>query len=465
MWEPSATRTLSVHTAEGGNVLTIAGVKNRFVTVLALFVASAGITTAGTTEALAATLTVNRTSDAADADTGDGLCDSNIDSAGRQCTLRAAIEQANASDPLDVIGFNITGPGRHVIEPQAALPPITSPVNLDGYTESGATENTSSKGTNARLMIVLDGSQTPSGEALVLDGVSGSTIRGLVIKDFDDGGITIRNGGSDNLVAGNFIGTTANGKGVGSLQPHGVSLDDSDGNTIGGPTAAGRNLLSGTGSAVQIFSSDGNTVQQNLMGTDKSGKSYLGNGAGVDLPSGSNNLIRRNTIAFGSFGVFISGFDSLGNSILNNSIFNNEELGIWLASDSLDPRATYDSAFGEDDSDLGPNNYQNYAYVEQAHTTDGVTTVSGWIESGWEAEADEASDSYTVQLFANPPGTSEGKQLVASFTLVDDGTEMEPYEVQLSKTVPLGQKITATATDQESGDTSMFSPARMVRRS
>ena len=42
----------------------------------------------------AITFTVNSTDDAGDADTTDNICDSNAGTAGEQCTLRAAIQQA-----------------------------------------------------------------------------------------------------------------------------------------------------------------------------------------------------------------------------------------------------------------------------------------------------------------------------------------------------------------------------------
>ena len=53
----------------------------------------------------AATFTVNSTGDAPDSNTADGICD---DGSGN-CTLRAAIEQANASAGTDTINFNIPG--------------------------------------------------------------------------------------------------------------------------------------------------------------------------------------------------------------------------------------------------------------------------------------------------------------------------------------------------------------------
>ena len=51
----------------------------------------------------AATFTVNVTDDVADADTTDGHCDADLASPGDQCTLRAAIQEANAQPGADII--------------------------------------------------------------------------------------------------------------------------------------------------------------------------------------------------------------------------------------------------------------------------------------------------------------------------------------------------------------------------
>jgi hypothetical protein len=69
-------------------------------------------------------------------------------------------------------------------------------VTIDGYTQGDATastaddatENTSSKGTNANLKIVLNGANAPPIPCLGVNGLvvrgGGTTIRGLVINGF-----------------------------------------------------------------------------------------------------------------------------------------------------------------------------------------------------------------------------------------------------------------------------------------
>src|SRR5262249_60812352 len=71
----------------------------RFLIAFASLVALAALATAA--PAAAATFTVNSAADTGDANTGDGVCN---DGTGA-CTLRAAIDQANASGGPDVISL------------------------------------------------------------------------------------------------------------------------------------------------------------------------------------------------------------------------------------------------------------------------------------------------------------------------------------------------------------------------
>ena len=117
--------------------------------------------TAGT--APAGTFVVDSVGDAPDADLTDGICRTSLGT----CTLRAAIEQANASAGADTIAFSIPGPGVHTISPTAYLPILTDDggVTIDGYSQPGSSPNTLAVGDNAVLTIEIDASATPSGFA------------------------------------------------------------------------------------------------------------------------------------------------------------------------------------------------------------------------------------------------------------------------------------------------------------
>src|SRR5436189_4942367 len=60
-------------------------------------------------------------------------------------SLRAAITSANATGGgTNIIQFNIPGTNVQTITPASALPAITRPVIIDGYTQPGASPNTNS---------------------------------------------------------------------------------------------------------------------------------------------------------------------------------------------------------------------------------------------------------------------------------------------------------------------------------
>ena len=92
-------------------------------------------------DARAATYLVNNNGDLPDLSAGDNMCDSDA-AAGLQCSLRAAIQEANTDTDKDFINFNIPGPGVQKIKLADFLPSITNQVDIDGYTQPGASPNT-----------------------------------------------------------------------------------------------------------------------------------------------------------------------------------------------------------------------------------------------------------------------------------------------------------------------------------
>jgi hypothetical protein len=72
-------------------------------------------------------------------------------------SLRQAMLDANAAPGLDTISFNIPGDGVRVIAVTSALPEVTDPVIIDGYTQPGAAPNSLAVGSNAVILIELDG--------------------------------------------------------------------------------------------------------------------------------------------------------------------------------------------------------------------------------------------------------------------------------------------------------------------
>ena len=144
-------------------------------------------------------------------------------------SLRQAILDANVSSGLDVIAFNIPGTGPHTIQPNSALPFISDPVVIDGYTQPGAFQNTNAidQPINAVLQIEIDGSLAGSAQGGfdLRDLASGSTIRGLVINRFGRSGI-ISFDTENVVIEGNFIGTDVTG-----MEPPGSAYQSKKGHS------------------------------------------------------------------------------------------------------------------------------------------------------------------------------------------------------------------------------------------
>jgi hypothetical protein len=367
---------------------------------------------------------------------------------------------ANAASGADTINFNIGGGGVKTIAPDSKLPPITDPVTIDGYTQPGASPNTLSKGTNAKLMIELDGENVVEGAAL-LNGLeiraSDSVVRGLVINRFSGNTVDIFSPSlivSGNRVEGNFIGTDPTGtQDLGNR--FGVSIAPSADNTVGGATPEVRNLISGNGLDGVVIggsASTGNEVIGNLIGTDASGTGALGNsGRGVS-DGGFDNAIggaepgTANTIAFnGENGVVVH--DGItGESILGNSIFSNGSLGIDLGDDG---RTVNDFA----DLDEGANDLQNFPVLSQATTRRSSTIIGGKLAS-------TPSQTFTIQFFSNPRGDAEGKTFLGAKCVTTDARGNASFSFRARRVAGI---ITATATNAD-GSTSEFSAPRKVKR-
>jgi hypothetical protein len=273
-------------------------------------------------------------------------------------SLEQAIVDANSFPGHDAVAFNIAGVGPHTIGVVGSLPAITDTVTIDGYTQPGASANTLLEGNDSVLGIILDGTMAPAATGLEVNGISaaGTTISGLEITNFStailgqntnnltvegnhihlstnfgvyfanvDGGtiggdsvdarntvsgttgngIGVRVSGTsaNNVVSGNYVGTDRSGTSI-DANLRGLLIDGGAGNTLGGTTAAERNLISGnTNVGIQVDS--GSTIViGNFIGTDAAGSTALANGVGVTLagigsriggPGSEGNVISGNT--------------------------------------------------------------------------------------------------------------------------------------------------------------------------
>ncbi|MFO0850510.1 MAG: right-handed parallel beta-helix repeat-containing protein [Gemmataceae bacterium] len=124
--------------------------------------------------------------------------------------------------------------------------------------------------------------------------IGGTTAGAGNVISGNDGGGVLFNGGNvfNNIVAGNLIGTAANGTDVLGNTGSGVTIQaGSVSNTIGGTTVAARNVISGnTGNGVSLSGAgtSGNRIAGNYIGVDAGGNSALANGVdGVGAGTGA----------------------------------------------------------------------------------------------------------------------------------------------------------------------------------
>jgi titin len=176
--------------------------------------------------------------------------------------------------------------------------------------------------------------------------IGGDTARARnVISGNSSIGVTISGSiATDNVVAGNYIGTDRTGAAALGNGGNGVLLQNgARENVIGGSAAGTRNVISANfGSGVAFFhaTTSGNTVQGNYLGTDKTGTVALGNtGAGVSILAGSGNVIggaaagARNILSGNvEDGVRIFNADSTDNRVLGNYIGTNASGDAALAN-------------------------------------------------------------------------------------------------------------------------------------
>jgi large repetitive protein len=286
-------------------------------------------------------------------------------------------------------------------------------------------------------------------------------------------------GTSGNLLEGNFIGTDATGTfAIGNFSS-GVAVEDgADNNTIGGSASGAGNLISGNGSPDAIepgfgFGSGvdiaafgtavtGTLIEGNLIGTDVAGINPLGNllnGVNIqdnstDNTVGGSTIGAGNVIAYnGANGVMVGSNtmdQSVGNAVLENSIFANDNLGISLGGESS-PTGT---PIGSPPS--GPNNLQNAPILTSVISGASNTTISGTLSAA-------PDTAFRIEFFSNPAGTSQGETFIGFLDVMTDGNGAASFTFSPTSLVEVGLNVTATVTDPD-GNTSEFSAALTVQQ-
>ena len=430
-------------------------------------------------------------------------------------SLRQAILDANANPGADTIAFNIAGAGVHTITPLTSLDVVADAVVIDGYTQPGSSENTSSIGTNAVLLIELDGSSAP-GTGLDLNGpsTSGSVVQGLVVSRFSTG-IEVDN--SDGVVVrGNFLGTDPTGL---LSRPNDSGVQCGANTTlIGGTSPGDRNLVSGntagtfSGAILLNGLATNAKVQGNLIGTDATGLHALPNVGGLaaygtgntigGAAAGAANVVSGNSL----YGMWIEGsiviqgnlvgvaadglspLDNAADGIVihesNDSVVGGLAAGegneiAYNGNHGIDNQGVrnvmrgnslHDNGFlginnytgnnspkpnDPGDGDAGSNNLQNFPIVQAVVHLAASTEIVGKLDS-------TPSTTFELDFYASaacsnfPREFLEGESYIGSTELSTDDTGHVTFASTFPVVTEDGARISITATDPD-GNTSEFS--------
>lgn len=256
-----------------------------------------GIVFVPTASAAPATYVVTSSNDEVDANIGDGICET---STSGECTLRAAIEEANSNADLDTIEFNISGTGLHTITTTDAFPNIIQPLIIDGYSQPGSVENTAVAPLpmNSVPTIHLYGDQQDT--AITVE-AAGTTFRGLIIENYL---MALQILESNFTLTGSYIQTNSEGMKTAatSFGGNGILLETGfTGSTLGGTNPEDRNILGASeGASPLALNGSGSFIYGNYLGVGRDGITDLDVGinimfgsalSGGDSDSGTDNTI------------------------------------------------------------------------------------------------------------------------------------------------------------------------------
>ncbi len=381
---------------------------------------------------------------------GDGRCDTGrvLEGGAAECTLWAAIQESNSDPDKDFVRFDSTVAeikfNSAAGDPSLRnnLPAVTQPLDLDGSLGDG------------QVVLAARSLAAQTGGLELRPGAARSSIRNLTFVrfvtavrldasdseilgcEFQNSSLTlgaeasnnrvggpnrsttcefpcnlftggvrggfgrtplIVEGGKDNLIRGNFVGTDRTGK-----QAIGFDLGMSiagTGNRVGGSGEGEGNLISANG--VNVLLKFGNAeVIGNRIGTDIDGRKLSGmdrSQTGISISRGSH-LVRENLIGYSQTGVSVEGG-------INNRILSNRMIGNDFDIDLLGVFPGREESSDFQDRDTGPNGLQNAAVVERVVMQPsgesrlcGRDNGPGRLLMLWALQV-KPSDTYNLQFF------------------------------------------------------------------
>lgn len=229
-------------------------------------------------------------------------------------SLREAINHSNNTAGTQTITFNIPGvtpASWAVISLQSALPVITGPVTINGFSQPGQD--------GTPVIELSTAVNIPNGLETAPD-VTGVTIQGLMITRFTNAGIMLMQNDSaavGNLVSQNIVGTDRNGA-IGKGNATGIVVR-SDHSNIGTNKIAGN---SGTGLRLEN-DADNVTVVSNTIGMIN-GVAVPNGGSGVTMYHSLNNNTFNGNVISGNLGWGVDIQDSVPGQVTGTQFYGNK---------------------------------------------------------------------------------------------------------------------------------------------
>ena len=270
-------------------------------------------------------------------------------------SLRNAINRFNAESGSGCVNgpyaiHFFLGTGDMTIRPGSAFSAINNCPGLliDGYTQSGAVQNTSPTDWNAILPVTFDGAMCGGCTGFSV-GAATTEIRGINFTNWPTA-INIAPGANNVAIKGNYFfqgnfGVTYNGP------AGGVSIGAL-------PNPEYRNVfVKATNAAVQLNGGSFVTVANNLIGLGAGG-AVGANGFGVQVNSANDVLLSNNVIANNGKGITVNG--GVRTDYRDNNIYANTVIGVDMNNDGPTPN---DDVTPPYDTDTGANLLLNFPKI------------------------------------------------------------------------------------------------------
>ena len=204
------------------------------------------------------------------------------------------------------------------------------------------------------LISIVDGASLGYGVRLG-SGSDGSTIQGLNIQGFSTAGIEVLS--STNTIVGNWIGTNSSGNSTAG-NGIGIRISTGDDNVIGGITSLSRNVISGnTSSGISLLSGANNShIMGNYIGLGADGSTSVGNVTGISV-SGS------------STGTIIGTNGDGSNDTAERNVISANQYGVLLSGSGTSSNHVYGNYIGTDTTGLLDRGNTNYGVRIESDAT------------------------------------------------------------------------------------------------